>query len=335
VPSPKADAAALRTFVPTLQGEIEPEQLGLTLAHEHLFILSAEFQHNYPGLWDREHGVDLAVSQLEDAYDRGVRTMVDMTVLGQGRDIGLVAEVGARTRVRLVIATGVYSLDGIPMFARFRGPGCLIDEADPLTELMLADVEHGVAGSTVRAGVVKFACEGDTPWASAERMAAAVAAVHVRTGVPVVVHSDPFAANGVELVKILQRHGVAPSRIAIAHVGDSGDLDYLRGLADTGCLLGFDRFGMVTFASDAQRLTLLATLVRDGLLDQLLVSQDHASHIDYLTVEQRARIYPEWSYTHMLDRVLPELLNMDDMPTSILDDLLVANPRRFLTPART
>ncbi|MFH8735907.1 hypothetical protein [Streptomyces sp. NPDC017964] len=51
----------------------------------------------------------------------GVRTLVDMTVLGQGCDIGLVRAVAERTPVDIVLATGVYSVDGIPLFARLRG----------------------------------------------------------------------------------------------------------------------------------------------------------------------------------------------------------------------
>ncbi|WP_329577350.1 hypothetical protein [Streptomyces sp. NBC_01361] len=78
-------------------------------------------QSNFPHLWDREAGVREAVRQLEGAYAAGVRTLVDMTVLGQGCDIGLVRAVAERTPVDIVLATGVYSVDGIPLFARFRG----------------------------------------------------------------------------------------------------------------------------------------------------------------------------------------------------------------------
>ncbi|WP_412737915.1 phosphotriesterase [Krasilnikovia sp. MM14-A1259] len=308
--------------------------MGPTLAHEHLFVLSQEFQHNYPFLWDRERGVAEAAAQLERAYDAGLRTVVDMTVIGQGRDIELVRAVADRTRMNIVVATGVYTIDGIPPFARFRGPGCLVEAPDPLIDLLTADITDGIAGSGIRAGVVKFACERTPPDDSARRMASAVAEVHRRTGVAVVVHCDPFEGNGLELVALLTGEGVASDRVVVAHAGDSGDLDTLRALADTGCLLGFDRYGMTALAPDDQRNRMLAALVRAGHGHQILVSQDHASHIDYLTTEQRRELFPDWSYTHLVERVFPQLLREPGVDESTLTMLLEDNPRRLLTAGR-
>lgn len=323
------------TEVNTVRGPRPATGLGPTLVHEHLFVLSTEFQHNYPHLWDRRAGVDAAVAGLEAAYEAGFRTVVDMTVIGQGRDIGLIAEVAGRTRVGLVVATGVYTIDGIPPFARFRGPGTGVGGPEPLVELLVADIIEGIAGTGIRAGLVKFACERTPPDAAAHRMAAAVAQVHHRTGVPVVVHSDPLAGNGIGLVELLTREGVPADRVVIAHAGDCADLDGLRALADTGCLLGYDRYGMVTFAPDEQRNATLSALVRAGHLDQILVSQDHASHIDYLTSAQRESLFPDWSYTHLVERVFPLLLKEPGIDESTLTTLLVDNPRRLLAGTAT
>ncbi|MEV1026597.1 phosphotriesterase-related protein [Streptomyces sp. NPDC050264] len=317
--------------IPTVCGPVAAAELGITLAHEHLFVLSSEFQSNFPHLWDREAGVREAVRQLERAYAAGVRTLVDMTVLGQGRDVGLVRAVAEQTPVHIVVATGVYSVDGIPLFARFRGPGTPIESEDPLIELLLGDITTGIAGSDVRAGLVKFACERTPPDAAAHRMAAVVAEVHRQTGVPVVVHCDPFEGNGTELVRLLEKEGVAAGSVVVAHAGDSADLEGLRALADTGCMLGYDRYGMTPFAPDEQRNATLAALVRAGHIAQLLVSQDHPVHIDYLTAEQRERVYPGWSYVHLLERALPQLLNEPGIDEGAVHTLLVDNPRRLLS----
>ncbi|WP_052848002.1 phosphotriesterase family protein [Streptomyces avicenniae] len=320
-----------RVRVPTARGPIDAADLGVTLAHEHLFVLSAEFQSNYPHLWDREAGIAAAVRQLADAYAAGVRTLVDMTVVGQGRDVGLVAAVAERTPVNIVLATGVYSVDGIPLFARFRGPGCAIEAEEPLIDLLVGDVTTGIGGTDVRAGLVKFACERVPPDAAAHRMAAVTAEVHRRTGVPVVVHCDPFEGNGLQLVRLLEREGVAAGSVVVAHAGDDADLARLRALADTGCVLGYDRYGMTPFAPDDQRNATLAELVRAGHVAQLLVSQDHATHIDYLTAEQKARTYPDWSYVHLLRNALPRLLREPGIDEATVRTLLVDNPRRLLS----
>ena len=315
----------------TVRGRLPVGELGVTLPHEHLFVLSSEFQRNYPHLWDVDRGVDLAVRELERAYDAGVRTVVDMTVIGQGRDIGLARRVAERTRVNLVVATGVYSVDGLPLFARFRGPGTDLGGDEPLTDLLVRDIVDGIAQSGVRAGLVKFACEASSPPGTAERMAEITAEVSARTGVAVVVHSDPFAGNGLRMAALLVSAGVPPGRVVVSHAGDSPDLAYLRALADTGCLIGYDRYGMTTFAPDEQRNRTLAELVRAGHTAQLLVSQDHASHIDYLTVEQRRQLWPQWGYDHLVRRVFPALLREPGVDEEVILELTVRNPARLLT----
>ncbi|WP_435128603.1 phosphotriesterase family protein [Actinacidiphila sp. bgisy144] len=324
------------TTVDTVRGPVPADSLGVTLSHEHMFVLSQEFQTNYPALWDAAGGVRSAVAQLQRAYDAGVRTLVDMTVIGQGRDLDLVLRVAAQTPLNVVLATGVYSLDGVPLFARFRGPGTDLESEDPLVELLTGDITDGIGDTGVRAGLVKFACENAELAAHDHRMAAVVAEVHRRTGVPVVVHSNPFEGNGVDLVRLLAREGVDPERVVIAHAGDSPDLGYLRALADTGCMLGYDRYGMVPFAPDEQRNETLAALARAGHLAQLLVSQDYAVHIDYVTLAQRQEMWPDWSYTHLFERVLPKLVQEPGMDEAAVATLLVDNPRRLLlrTPVR-
>jgi phosphotriesterase-related protein len=321
--------------VPTVRGPITPDELGITLTHEHLFVLSQEIQSNFPHLWDADEGVRSAVVALRRAHDRGVRTIVDMTVLGQGRDINLVRRVAEQVDVNIVVATGVYSVDGIPLFARFRGPGGMVDTAEePLVDLLLRDVTSGIGDTGIRAAVVKFACERTPPDDSAHRMAAVVAEVHRRTGVPVLVHSDPFdetGGNGIHLVRLLEREGVPAHRVVIAHAGDSANLNYLRSLADTGCLLGYDRYGMESLAPDEQRTTTLGELVRAGHTEQLLISQDHATEIDYLTPEQRRKLWPDWSYTHVFDHVLDRLRREPGVDDSVIHMLLVDNARRLLT----
>jgi phosphotriesterase-related protein len=319
-------------MVHTARGPVPATELGHTLAHEHLFVLSTEFQQNYPTLWDRSEGVRRAAEELDDAYQLGVRTLVDLTVVGQGRDIELVKKVAAQTKVNIVVSTGIYGPDGLPPFLKYRGPGCVVECDDPATELLVGDVRDGIAGSGIRASLVKFASESSELDGAARRMAAVVADVHRETGVTVVVHSNPFQPNGIQLVELLTQRGVPPWRVVIGHAGDSGDPTYLRALAGTGCFIGFDRFGMNSLAPDAQRVAAIADLVERGHTRQLLLSQDYASHIDYVTIEQKARLDPVWSYTHLHSWVLAELRRAG-VGDEAIETFLVDNPRRMLTGA--
>jgi predicted metal-dependent phosphotriesterase family hydrolase len=64
-------------------------------------------QENWPHLWDRASILALAERKLGDLHARGIRTIVDLTTVDLGRDIGLIAEVARRCPVHVIVATGV------------------------------------------------------------------------------------------------------------------------------------------------------------------------------------------------------------------------------------
>jgi phosphotriesterase-related protein len=320
--------------VPTARGPIAPEELGVVLPHEHLFVRNIEFARNFPRSWNEDEGVRRAVAELGEAYDAGVRTIIDMTVLGQGRDPGLIARVAAATEVNIVLATGLYALDGLPQIIRYRGPGAPLEGPDPLVDLLEADIREGIGGTGMRAALVKFVCEKDEDDATVRRLAAAVAEVHRRTAVPVVVHTDPANGSALRALKELDALGVAPERVVLAHVDAGEDPGYLRELAETGAFLSCDQFGMSALGPDERRVRTVVELIRAGRGAQVLISHDRASHLDHLTAEQRAAVYPEWEYTHIGRRILP-LLAAQGVGEAEIDAIMRDNPRRLLTAGAT
>ncbi|MER6081416.1 phosphotriesterase-related protein [Streptomyces sp. NPDC001833] len=318
--------------ISTVRGDIDADSLGMTLTHEHLFVWNPEFHRNFPELWDSAAGVERAAQQLEKAYELGIRTIVDLTVLGQGRDPQLIAQVAEKTRVNIVLATGIYALDGLPQIVRYRGPGEILDMPDPLVDLLESDIRDGIAGTTSKASLVKFACEDQETGPTLRRVAAAVAEVHRRTGVPVVVHTDPERPNALLALDLLAKHGVDAADVVLAHAGDITDTGYLREVAGSGAYIGCDRFGMV-MVPEEQRVSNVLELVAQGHLRQLLLSHDCASFIDHFPEEVRQSMMPDWSYDHLPLRVIPALRRAgltDGELTALFED----NPRRLLTGRR-
>ena len=74
--------------VPTVRGPVEVADLGPTYMHEHIFVLTADVQQNYPGDWGGEdERIADAVKRLGALAAQGVRTIVDPTVVGLGRNL--------------------------------------------------------------------------------------------------------------------------------------------------------------------------------------------------------------------------------------------------------
>lgn len=317
-------------IVPTVRGGVAADDLGTTLLHEHIFVRQPEIDLAAPSPeWDAERAVGDAVAHLDGLADRGVRTVVDLTVPGLGRDVSLVSRVAERTRVEIVAATGWYTHDVLPTFFRLNGPGRLVGGEDPLTRLFIDDLRTGIQGSAVRAGAIKVVSDVDGFTHDVRRVFASAAEAHGETGAPVFTHSHAPSRGGLEQQVVLESDGVALDRVVIGHAGDSDDLDYLAELAARGSFLGFDRFGMEHAAPDAQRIDTLLRLLDRGLTAHLVLSHDAAIFSRVTPPSWRRAHAPHWTMHHLHDRILP-LLRERGVGEDEIGTMMVDNPRRVL-----
>jgi phosphotriesterase-related protein len=88
-------------MVETARGPVDAGALGLTLPHEHVFIMRPEALQNFGHVWDsvpywdEEVRVADAIETLTIARAGGIETIVDPTVLGLGRYIPRIQRVNA------------------------------------------------------------------------------------------------------------------------------------------------------------------------------------------------------------------------------------------------
>lgn len=317
-------------LVETFRGPVNSDQLGVTLIHEHIFVRNPELEVNLPDdEWDPPDAVETAVKGLTDLYDRGIRTVVDLTVPGLGRDVRLVAEVAERVPVNLVASTGWYTPNALPAYFRFRRPQQMIGGADPLTELFVGDIRAGIAGGTVKAGMLKVVTdvEGLTP--DVARVMSAAAIAHQETGVTITTHSHPASRNGLEQQTFFQEKGVALERVIIGHSGDCEDIEYLRTLMDKGSTIGMDRFGMEHIVADERRVRTVVALLELGYADRMVLSQDAAFYSHVTPPSWRAESAPRWRMDTISQRILP-MLDDAGVSSDAITQMMVANPRRLL-----
>jgi phosphotriesterase-related protein len=310
-------------MVATVRGDIGPDALGMTLMHEHVFVVNPDVVANFDTGWDEEAAVAEAVARLEELHAAGVDTIVDLTVVGLGRDIPRIQRVAAATGLQIVVATGLYTFHDLPFYFAFR-------KTDVMTDCFVADIESGIAGTGVRAGILKCATDeaGVTP--GVERVLRAVARAHRRTGVPISTHTHARSERGLDQQRIFTEEGVDLTRVVIGHSGDTDDLRYLEEVAGAGSYLGMDRFGLDMFLSFEQRVETVAELCRRGLAGQLVLSHDASCHSDVFDPEARQRVTPNWHYLHISHDVLPAL-RARGVADEQIHQMLVDNPRRIFS----
>ncbi len=316
--------------VETVRGPVDAGRLGVTLMHEHVFVLNEEIRRNYPAGWDEEERVADAIAKLTALAGRGCATIADPTVIGLGRDIGRIQRVAQAVSLNIIVATGLYTYRDLPLYFRYReaasGPG----GRDPLTAMFVADLTEGIAGTGVKAAFLKCAIEEEGLTPGVERVLRAVARAHAETGAPVMVHTHPGSRSGLTALRVLREEGTDPARVLLAHSGDSTDLDYLAGLADAGCLLGMDRFGLDILLPLRQRAETVAALCQRGYAGSMVLAHDASCHIDWFPQELIPVFAPNWHYQHLFDDVLP-LLRELGVTGEQIDTMLIANPRRYFS----
>jgi phosphotriesterase-related protein len=318
-------------LIETVRGPVDPADLGVTLAHEHVFVLTADSQQQWGAHaqeWDEEARVAEAVAKLQALVDSGVRTILDPTVDGLGRNVPRIARINEQVPdLNILVATGVYTYVDVPHFFAHRGPAVLPDLPEPMVDFFVKDIEQGIQGTGVKAAFLKCAIDHQGLTAGVERVLRACAKAQLQTGRPLMVHTHPGSKTGLEVQRVLADEGVAPGSVLLAHSGDTTDADHLQQLAEAGFLLGMDRFGIDLELDHATRVGIVVEMCKRGFAGSMVLAQDAACYIDWIQPDLMPMM-PDWNYLHVQKDVVPALLEAGVAQEQV-DQMLIGNPRRF------
>jgi phosphotriesterase-related protein len=310
--------------VNSVLGPLDCAQLGFTLTHEHVFTASAGIQHTYPELFgDFGKLTEQAVLTLNEAREGGVQTIVEVSTLDLGRDVRFLAEMARRSGVNIIAATGIWR--DIPRALWARSP-------DEVAALFVREIEQGIEGSGIKAGIIKVANDAEGVTREGEIILRAAARAAKQTGVRVSTHSYAPGRVGEQQVAIFEDEGLDLNRVYIGHSNDSTDVEYLMGLIDKGVWLGMDRHGSsAPIGPDLEgRTQTLAALIKAGAGDRLMVSHDWSVlGVSRTSDPLHSRTYNPDGWLLAKRKVYPRLLELGISQPQI-DALNIDNPRHFL-----
>lgn len=202
--------------VPTVRGEIDSADLGQTLMHEHVVTVTAEVARDYPDLsWtgDKEGVLQSVVAMFREVKSRGSTRSSTAPPSATGANIEALQQINDQVDLHIVACTGIYTYDYLPFFFLYGHPVRQVDgrDVDILTEMFVRDVTEGIAGSGIKAGMIKTATDhaGVTP--NIERILRAVARAHRATGAPITTHTAVAAKNGLDQQRIFSRRRASTS----------------------------------------------------------------------------------------------------------------------------
>lgn len=310
--------------VDTVTGPIDADQLGLTLVHEHPRVRSEVVAFQFPHLYDEEAELRVAVEWGNAAKSHGVKTIVDPSIMDLGRDIRFTKQVAEETGLNVVPATGIYGwhYEKLPHHFQTR-------DVDYMADAFVHDLEQGIQGTEIKAAFVKCAVDEPGFTEDVEKVCRAAARAATRTGKPLMAHSHPGSETGLRQVEIFVEEGVEPSRVQIAHTGDSADVDYIERLLEKGPFIGMDRYGLDMILPTDQRNQTVVELAKRGHAERMMLSQDACAAFDWFPPEMRPELAPNWTFTYVFEEVIPALKDAgvtDEQVTAMMETA----PRRWL-----
>jgi phosphotriesterase-related protein len=249
-------------------------------------------------------------------------------VLGLGRYIPRIARIAAETDLNIVVATGLYTYNDVPMYFHYLGPGAPLGGPEIMADMFVRDIEQGIADTGIKAAILKCATDEPGVTAGVERVLRAVAQAHRRTGVPISTHTHAGTRRGLEQQRIFTEEGVDLSRVVIGHSGDTTDLAYLEELVVNGSYIGMDRFGVDVYLPFEDRVDTVVRMCERGHADKMVLSHDASCYFDALPEETLPVALPNWHYLHIHNDVIPAL-KARGVTDEQLQTMLVDNPRRI------
>lgn len=305
--------------VMTVTGPMPASALGVTDAHEHLFLRTPAT----PG--QEMDNLDRAVTEVREAADAGLGSIVEMTPIGLGRRPDLLRAVSESTGLPIIGATGFHR------DIHYAADHWVHDASvETLAERVVTDLVTGMhpndwadAGApldSARAGVIKAGASYHHVSPAERRRLEACAIGSHRTGAAILVHAE-IGTAGHEIVDLLEGWGVGTDRISLAHMDRNPDAELHAELAARGVTLEYDTPGRTKYHPDSTLLDLIGAMIEAGHGDRLMLGCDLGRR-DY---------FRSWGggpgLAYLLTTFVPRLRRRIGDPAT--DAILVSNPTRF------
>ena len=310
--------------VVTVLGPIAPEQLGVTDAHDHLFLRTPDL----PG--QEFDDADRAIEEVGSAKRGGLQAIVEVTPIGCGRRPAGMRAVAGATGVHVVAATGYHRDAHYP-------EGHWVREAtvELLAQRIVTDLKEGMHPDdwlgpapldSARAGVIKAGASYQRVSRLEERRLLAAAIGHREAGAAILVHTE-VGTCAHAIIDLLTREGVKPDRIILAHLDRNPDFELHAEIAARGVVLEYDTPGRIKYRPDSQLLDLMAGMVEAGHGERMLLGLDLGRR-DYFRAYGGGPGLP-----YLMETFVPRLIKR--IGEAAAHAILVANPARAFAFSRS
>lgn len=255
----------------TVLGSIPPESMGITDAHNHIWIERvAGSDPGAPVLTDQTN----IRTELIEYHRAGGGSQIDCQPGGAGRDGSMLSILSQASHVNIVACTGYHLKKYYPPdFWLF---STSVEKAVNYftTEIALGLEECRHDGKIVRAGFIKIACQSTLEMSPTMLMEAA-AETSRQTGAAIEIHTEKGSCAE-DFVDFFAKHGLSAGRLVLCHIDKRPDRGLHTELARAGVVLEYDTFFRTKYRPEETIWPLITKLCADGLSSSIALATDLA-----------------------------------------------------------
>ena len=257
--------------VKTVQGPVSYERLGITDAHNHVWIGAV------PGIAPGSlvlNQYDLIRKELIAYRQRGGGTILDCQPGGCGRDGNKLLDLSKASSVNILACTGFHRKKYYPGDYWLWGASAQEIDNYLCSELELGLTETLTTPSAVKAGFIKVALEStwaDCPQAALE--GAGVAAYKTKT--LLVIHTEKGTLAEKACIYFTDM-GLLPHQLMLCHMDKRPDISLHKALASFGVLLEYDTFYRPKYNPAVNLWPLIEQMAGAGFINRIALATDMA-----------------------------------------------------------
>ena len=346
----------LKGKVQTVLGLISPEDLGITLPHEHLIsdgttwycdpdeasekrlarhpvsidILWWLRYHPFQN-WDDQQLLDerTAIDEVLIYKAYGGKSIVELSIRGTSPDPLAIARISRVTGVNIIMGTGYYVEQSYPKNIDMNAKS-----EEEIADEFISDILEGFGNTGIHAGIIgELGCSW--PFTDNEKkVLRAAARAQKVTGAAINIHPGQNEAAAMEHIREIDKAGADLSRTIMSHCDRAVREPTNRlELAKTGCCIEYDLFGregyypprhrVLDVPNDHQRINELRELADKGYQNQIFISHDNWT-------KSSLCFYGGWGYAHILREAVP-VMRLKGLSQELINTWLIDNPKRMLT----
>jgi phosphotriesterase-related protein len=301
----------------TVSGPVTPDEMGLTLTHEHVLVDFVGADSINYDRWDREAVTKKTLPYLLEAKELGTRTFIDATPAYIGRDPLLLKSISEKAGMNILTNTGYYGAGR----DRYIPARAYKETTEQIARHWIDEWEKGIEKSGVRPGFIKIGVMGGQLSTLHRRLIRAAAYTHLATGLVIASHTG-LAIPAFEQIGILCEEGVSPEAFSWVHAQNEKDSSSHFLAARSGAWISFDG---LSDDNTMDYVKMIRNMKDNDLLDHVLISHDAGW---YRPDQEDGGEFR--GFTSLFKNLIPAL-KADGFSQAEINQLLVENPARAFT----